>query len=157
MSPQWLGRFSLKEVGRYLFLGCAIYGGSLILMYGLTELCRLGELAAYALVQLVIGCTGFLIARRWVFQAHGGQLGRQARRFLASSVSFRLLNFALYSLLWSLLSVPREIGILAAIALLLPVKFVVEKTLVFAQRHDGQRQAAQAGLGTAANPAPVWP
>ena len=35
-------------------------------------------------------------------------------------------------------AVPREIGVLAATALLLPVKYVVEKTLVFTRRDAGQ-------------------
>jgi putative flippase GtrA len=152
-----LGRLSFKEIARYLLLGCAIYGGSLVLMHGFTDLLGLGELVAYAVVQLLICCTGFLAARRWVFQAHGGHLGRQARRFLASSASFRLPNFALYSVLWSLLSIPREIGILAAIALLLPVKYAVEKTLVFTNRPGGRRRAAQPGLGATPDPRPLWP
>jgi putative flippase GtrA len=131
LTLQWLGRFGLNEIGRYLFLGSAIYGVSLIVMFSLTDLLGLGELVAYALLQVLISCTGFLVARRWVFRARSGHLATQAKRFLASSAFFRLLNLALYSLLWTLLSLPREIGILVTMALLLPVKYVVEKTLVF--------------------------
>jgi putative flippase GtrA len=131
LTVQWLGRFGLNEIGRYLFLGSAIYGVSLIVMFCLTNLLGMGELVAYALLQALISCTGFLVARRWVFRARSGRLATQAKRFLASSASFRLLNLALYSLLWTLLSLPREMGILVTMALLLPVKYVVEKTLVF--------------------------
>jgi len=144
-------------MGRYLLLGGTVYCASLSLMHGLTALLGLGELAAYALVQLLIGCTGFLVARRWVFQTREGHLGGQAGRFLASSASFRLLNFALYSFLWSLLAVPREIGILAATALLLPVKYVVEKTLIFTRRDAGQQREARPDVDTAADPSSLLP
>jgi putative flippase GtrA len=157
LSRPWPGRFALKEIGRYLFLGSAIYGVSLIVMFCLTDLLGLGELVAYALMQALISCAGFLVARRWVFQARGGHLLTQASRFLASSVFFRLLNLALYSLLWTLLALPREIGILVTIALLFPVKYVVEKTLVFTRRSTMQRRGAQAGLDPAPAPAPLWP
>lgn len=156
LRVRWLGRLSPREIGRYLLLGSAIYTVSLSVMYCLTALLGLGELTSYALVQLLIGCTGFLVARRWVFRAREGHLGSHAGRFLASSASFRLLNLALYSFLWSLLAVPREMGILAATALLLPVKYVVEKTLIFNRRDAGQHRAPDLRVGTAADPSPLW-
>ena len=87
--------------------------------------------------KLLIACTGFVAARLWVFRARSGRLATHVRRYVVSSIFFRLLNFAVYSLLWILLALPREIGILVTLALLFPLKYVVERTLVFTRLANG--------------------
>ena len=129
--------FDLAEPCRYLALGCLIYGGSLILMAYLTGQLRLGELRAYAIVQGLIFCVSFVTARAWVFRARQGHWIAQVSRFLASTACFRLLNLAVYSALWVMLGLPRELGILLAITLIFPIKYHIDRTLVFRPHVEG--------------------
>jgi putative flippase GtrA len=121
----------LAEPCRYLALGCLIYGGSLLMMAYLTGQLRLGELRAYAIVQGVIFCVGFMLGRAWVFRARRGHWFAQVSRFLASTACFRLLNLSVYSASWAMLGLPRELGIFLAITLIFPIKYHVDRTLVF--------------------------
>jgi len=130
-------RPDLAEPCRYLALGCVIYGGSLLMMAGLTGRLHLGELRAYAIVQGMIFCVSFVLARAWVFRGGRGHWFAQITRFMASTVCFRVLNFLVYSAAWVVLALPRGLGILLAITLIFPIKYHIDRTLVFRPAADG--------------------
>ena len=123
----------MRELFRYGLLGAVTYAVSLALMFVLAEQLKFAELTAYAIVQVIVFSTNFFVARAWVFPSCGRPPIEQARRFVLSTVLFRASNWALYSLLWLTLGLPREQGILLAIVLIFPLKFVVDKALVFSR------------------------
>jgi putative flippase GtrA len=71
------------------------------------------------------------VARTWVFEAAHSALSGLAARFLASTVIFRLLNWPVFTVCFYAFALERELGIIVAIAAVLPVKYWTEKEFVF--------------------------
>ena len=110
------------------------YAVTLSLMAFWTGLVGAPRLPAYALTHVTALIVGFLLNRRWVFRATAGKPAEQGVRFVLAQGGFRILDWALYSVLELLLAPPVFAGVLAANLLVLPLKYLFYRNHVFAVR-----------------------
>lgn len=119
-------------MGKFLLVGL---GGYALLTFGviaLVEWVGLGKRPAYAIMISVVMVTNFYANRRFVFPAgRTGAPARQAVRFLGTSVTFRLLEFMLYSTMIGPFEVPYVAAIALTSALSYGVKYYVFSQWVF--------------------------
>ena len=121
----------MAKILRYCTLGLALYATTLVLMYVLVDVFGLQEAAGYAIVQALTFFFSLFVARSWVFDAAHTAITDVAAKFLLSTLVFRLLNWSVFTMCFYLFSISREVGIVLAIAAVLPVKYWAEKEFVF--------------------------
>lgn len=114
---------------------------SFVLGYVLTTLLAgtggLPPQGAYAIAVAVCSTMNFFGFRHWVFAPAAGPAGPEARRFIASTVAFRLVEILVFHLLYVAIDDYR-IAYVATQAMAVVAKFAVAKWLVF-PRHGRPR------------------
>ncbi len=127
-----LSQRSWRGWGKFLLIGL---GGYLVLTVGtiaLVEGVQLSERLAYAIMITGVMIGNFYATRHVVFPtSRSGQTHRQALRFFAAAIAFRLLEFLLFSFLVGPLATPYVVAILLTSAVTYGLKYYVFSIWVF--------------------------
>lgn len=117
---------------RFVVLGAGGYLALTLGVIALVEGLGLGERPAYALVIVLVMAGNFYANRRFVFPAgRTGAPARQALRFLVAAITFRGLEFGLFSALIGPCAMPYVYAIALTSALSFGVKYYVFARWVF--------------------------
>jgi putative flippase GtrA len=130
---------------RFLAGGVVTFVTTLALMAVWYQLVGLPRLPAYALTHATAFVVGFVLNRRWVFQATEANPASQGVRFAAAQLGFRGVDWCVFSAIEALVAPPVIVGILAANVLVLPCKYLFYRAYVF----------PRAGLASASTSAPT--
>lgn len=116
---------------RYCLVGAANAVGGLTLTALLHEVAHAPEELAYAVALATLFVINFFVARHYVYEAADGGAKGQFTRFLASSASFRLLEYLGFLILHSWLGVHYLIAAPVVQVTSFVAKFLFYRAFVF--------------------------
>ena len=126
---------------RFLVGGVVTYATTLAVMGLWLGLIGIPNLIAYACTQVTVLVVGFVLNRQWIFRATGGDPAAQGVRFVLANIACRFVDWCVYSAIALLLAPPVFLNVLAANALVLPLKYLFYRHQVFGVRPEGIERA----------------
>lgn len=115
---------------RFLAGGLVTYATTLAVMALWLE-AAIPSLVAYACTHVTVLAVGFLLNRYWIFRATAGSTASQGVRFALANLGFRFVDWCVYSGIALLLAPPVFLAIMAANAIVLPLKYSFYRHRVF--------------------------
>ncbi len=120
---------------RFLAGGVVTYGTTLAVLALWLRLAAIPSLVAYAFTHVTVLVVGFLLNRYWIFRASAGSTASQGLRFAFANLGFRFVDWCVYSGIALLLSPPVFLTVMAANAIVLPLKYSFYRHRVFGRAH----------------------
>lgn len=113
-------------------LSAALAYGTTVALYHLSaEVLPQSDGLRYAIVQVLVLSLNFSVARYWIFRGSDGAVRAQFFSFLLVAVCVRSLDWAIFSTLSASTSLASSLAILLSMGVVLPLKFLVYKRIVF--------------------------
>jgi putative flippase GtrA len=128
---------------RFLIGGALTFSTTLLFMGLWSGLIGLPDLLAYALTQVTVLVVGFFLNRRWIFRATSGNAAEQGLRFLLANVSFRFVDWCIYSTISLTLAPAVIVNVMAANLIVLPMKYFFYRHQVFGVGQDRNGDCAE--------------
>lgn len=122
-------RLVRPPLARYIIAGCAANGLALTFFYGLIQQNILPEMASVIAFSLAV-TTGYLLNRFWTFDSRVSHK-RGIVGYLLSMLLCLLLQIALLSFMHRLIAIPAFAAQIIAVAISVPISFVLQKRWVF--------------------------
>jgi putative flippase GtrA len=119
---------------RFLLGGLVTYATTLLVLSFWLRLAAAPNLLAYAFTHATVLAVGFVLNRRFIFRATAGHPASQGLRFLAANMLFRFVDWCVYSAIALLFAPAVFVNVMAANALVLPLKYWFYRHQVFSAR-----------------------
>lgn len=133
MSIRGLIAKHFRSFRLYMATGVLSYGLNLTLMFALLEGAQLNPKLAFAITLACLIVFNFFVGRHVIFNATDGSAGRQFLRFVGTSGTARLIEWALFSVLIDATGLHPMLVNIGVLGSSFCVKYVVYRRLVFAR------------------------
>lgn len=120
-----------RQLSRFVLGAAFVYLQANLLVWVFLYITELNAAEAYAFTQIIMIFVNFTINRKWVFRSNHPAVKRQLYRFIWLTITFRLLDWVIFTAVIRLFLLPIPFAIFIAMSLVFPTKFLVYRKYVF--------------------------